>query len=399
MSTPILATKLYIPPPRPQVILRPSLIERLNQGLASRCKVILISAPAGFGKTTLVSEWIAGRERLEPKVRVAWLSLDEGDSDPARFLVYLVAALQTFAANVGQSMLGMLQSPQPPPTEAILTTLLNEIAAIPDDFILVLDDYHAIDAKLIDQALSFLLEHQPPQMRMVIATREDPHLPLAQLRVRGQLTELRVDDLRFVPSEATEFLNQVMGLKLLAQDIAALGKALVLMKRIGFDVIQDKEQTLTARAIRGLAQISGLEIYGIKDPDSPRFTYKGGVIVFGMKDRMADRVAKELAEHGIGVRYGCHCAHLLIKRLLNIHPLLAQFQGVMLTLFRQVSLPGVTRVSLGIENSVEDVDALIRVLGRIAQQPRTAVDRHTDVQQQIDEFVRAAAQNVYAQPM
>ena len=177
----------------------------------------LISAPAGFGKTTLVSEWVAGCERP-----VAWLSLDEGDNDPTRFLTYLIAALQTIAANIGKGVLGMLQSPQPPPTELILTTLLNEITTIPDSFILVLDDYHVIDSKPVDQALTFLLEHLPPQMHLVIATREDPHLPLARLRARGQLTELRAADLRFTPAEAAEFLNRMMGLNLSVEDIAAL---------------------------------------------------------------------------------------------------------------------------------------------------------------------------------
>ena len=159
--------------------------------------------------------------------------------------------------------------------------------------------------------------------------------------------------------------------------IAALGKALVLLQRIGLDVIQEEEQALTGRALRGLAQIPGLKIYGIKDPDSPRFAQKGGVIVFDLKGIMANRVAKELAERGgIGVRSGCHCAHLLIKHLLNIHPLLAQFQGLILTLFPRLTLPGVARVSLGIENSEEDVDTLIHVLGKIARQPRTRGDRH-----------------------
>ncbi|MEW5960081.1 MAG: LuxR family transcriptional regulator [Chloroflexota bacterium] len=215
MSTPILATKLYIPPPRSKVVLRSCLIERLNDGLHR--KLTLISAPAGFGKTTLVSEWVAGCERP-----AAWLSLDEGDNDPTRFLTYLVAALQTIAANIGEGVLGALQSPQPPPSESILTTLLNEITTVPDNFTFVLDDYHIIDAKPVDNALTFLLEHLPPQMHLVIATREDPHLPLARLRVRGQLTELRVADLRFTPSEAAEFLNQVMSLNLSAEDIATL---------------------------------------------------------------------------------------------------------------------------------------------------------------------------------
>jgi len=177
--------------------------------------------------------------------------------------------------------------------------------------------------------------------------------------------------------------------------IAALGKAFVLLQRIGLDLIQEEEQALTGRALRGLAQVPGLTVYGIKDPDSPRFAQKGGVIVFALKGLMANGVAKELAERGgIGVRYGCHCAHLLIKHLLNIHPLLELFQGLVVTLFPRVSLPGLTRVSLGIENSEEDIDTLIHVLGKIARQPRTGVD----IQQQMNDFVRAAAQRVYAQP-
>ncbi len=238
MSTPILATKLYVPLLRPKVVLRPRLIERLNEGLRQSHgfgrKLTLISASAGFGKTTLVSEWVAGCERGEPKVRVAWLSLDEGDNDPARFLTYLVAAVQTVAPRgsavdeIGAGVLAALQSPQPPPTESLLTTLLNEIAAIPENFILVLDDYHVIDARpvaastSVDAALTFLVEHLPPQMHLVIATREDPHLPLARYRARGQLTELRAADLRFTPAEAAEFLNQAMGLHLSVENIAAL---------------------------------------------------------------------------------------------------------------------------------------------------------------------------------
>ncbi len=149
--------------------------------------------------------------------------------------------------------------------------------------------------------------------------------------------------------------------------IAALGKALVLMQRIGMEAIMEEEQALTARALRGLAQIPGLKIYGIKDPESPRFARKGGVIVFNMKGMMAPRVAKELSQRGgIGVRYGCHCAHLLVKHLLHVGHGLERFQRVMLTLFPGISLPGLTRVSFGIENSEEDVDVLIRVLEKIA---------------------------------
>jgi selenocysteine lyase/cysteine desulfurase len=184
--------------------------------------------------------------------------------------------------------------------------------------------------------------------------------------------------------------------------IAALGKALVLLQRIGLDVIQEEEQTLTARALRGLAQIPGLEVFGVKDPDSPRFARKGGVIVFRLKGLMADGVARELAQRGgIGVRYGCHCAHLLIKHLLKIHPLLALFQGMIVRLFPQISLPGLTRVSLGLENSAEEIDALLDVLADIALRPPAGVDNPFAVtvtagQKQMDDFARAAARKVFA---
>jgi LuxR family maltose regulon positive regulatory protein len=218
MIAPLLATKLHIPLPRPSLVLRPRLIERLNEGLGR--KLTLISASAGFGKTTAASAWMAGCERPS-----AWLSLDEGDGDLTRFLTYLVAALQTIAPSMGAEVVGLLQSPQPPPADSILTALLNEIATtIPDHFVLVLDDYHLIDANPIDRAVTFLIEHMPLQMRLVIVTREDPNLPLARLRARGHLIELRALDLRFTLTEAAEFLNVVMGLDLSAADIAALEK-------------------------------------------------------------------------------------------------------------------------------------------------------------------------------
>jgi LuxR family maltose regulon positive regulatory protein len=230
METPLLQTKLYIPPIRPELVPRSRLIERLNDGLQR--KLTLVSAPAGFGKTTLVSDWLRHLD-----IPAAWFSLDEADNDPVRFLIYYVAALhtievqQTPASKIGEEVLGMLQSPQPPPTEAILTTLLNQIAALPVRIVLILDDYHLIEAQPIHDALNFLLEHLPPHtgpggqrqgMHLVIATREDPPLSLARLRARGELIELRAADLRFTSAETAEFLNQMMGLNLSAKDIAAL---------------------------------------------------------------------------------------------------------------------------------------------------------------------------------
>jgi LuxR family maltose regulon positive regulatory protein len=224
----LLTTKLHIPPTRSQLVSRLRLIKRLNDGLD--CKLTLISAPAGFGKTTLVSEWLddlrlAAANGGHIANRIAWLSLDEDDNNLARFLAYFTTALKRvpgMKSVIGDGALEMLQSPQPPPAETVLTSLLNEVAAIPDRIVLVLDDYHLIEVQPIHEALTYLLEHSPPQLHLVIATREDPLIPLARLRARCQLTELRAADLRFTPSEAAEFLNQVMGLGLTAEDIAAL---------------------------------------------------------------------------------------------------------------------------------------------------------------------------------
>jgi LuxR family maltose regulon positive regulatory protein len=219
MPAPLLATKLYIPPPRPKVVPRPRLIDRLSGGLSRTPSMMLISASAGFGKTTLVSEWVATLTRSG--VRVAWLSLDEGDNDPTRFLSYLVAALQTVSPRIGEATLGALQSSQPPATDVLLTALLNDITSL-GAVVLVLDDYHVIESPPIDEALTFFVDHLPPQFRLVIASREDPPFPLARLRARGQLTELRAADLRFTPDEAAAFLNEVMNLDLSASDIEAL---------------------------------------------------------------------------------------------------------------------------------------------------------------------------------
>jgi LuxR family maltose regulon positive regulatory protein len=214
-GNPLLETKLYIPKWRPGLVSRPRLIERLSLGIER--KLTLISAPAGFGKTTLLAEWLAASEP-----DAAWVSLDQSDNDPAFFWAYFITALQKIRFEVGERALSLLRSPQPPPIESVLTTLINEINVVEDGFALILDDYHVIDAQPIHSAITFLLDHLPPQMHLIIASRSDPPLPLARLRGRSELIELRAADLRFTFDEAAGFLNEVMDLNLSATDVAAL---------------------------------------------------------------------------------------------------------------------------------------------------------------------------------
>lgn len=211
----LLTTKLYLPPIRAHLVPRPRLTQRLNEGLSH--KLTLISAPAGFGKTTLLSEWIPHSEWC-----VTWVSLDEGDNDPTRFWSYFIAGLQRLNPELGKTALLLFQSPQPPPLESCLTTLLNEIATFPEPFVLVLDDYHVIENASLHEAITFLLDYLPPQLHLFITTRTDPPFSLSRLRGREQLTELRAGDLRFTPDEAMAFFNQVMGLDLSPDDVAAL---------------------------------------------------------------------------------------------------------------------------------------------------------------------------------
>ncbi|MFB9326417.1 LuxR C-terminal-related transcriptional regulator [Paenibacillus aurantiacus] len=214
MTTPILTAKLIIPPCRPHTVLRQRLIEKLQHGLHR--KLTLISAPAGYGKTTLIGEWIADCGRP-----AAWLSLEEGDDELTRFLTCVISSLQTLAEKIGEGALALLQSPEPPPMESILAALLQEAAAIAP-FLLVLDDYHAAKSKPVDEAVAFLLDHLPAQLHLVMITREDPLIPLPRLRVRDQLTEIRATDLRFTSAEVEGFLNGVLRLNLPANQIDAL---------------------------------------------------------------------------------------------------------------------------------------------------------------------------------
>ncbi|MGJ3246193.1 MAG: LuxR C-terminal-related transcriptional regulator [Elainellaceae cyanobacterium] len=211
---PLLETKLYLPQWFADRVSRPRLIDRIHP----QRKLTLISASAGFGKTTLLAEWVAA----VPTRPVAWVSLDPSDNDPAVFWTYLITALQKIQPDLGERSLSLLQSPQPPPIESVLMTLLNELTAVEAEFALILDDYHAIETHAIHDGIGFLLGHLPPHMHLIIASRVDPPLSLARLRSHGALTELRAIDLRFTPEEAAAFLNRVMGLEISVADVAAL---------------------------------------------------------------------------------------------------------------------------------------------------------------------------------
>lgn len=215
MIIPILSTKLHKPKPASNVVTRSQLFDVLDRGIDGKC--IVVSAPAGFGKTTVITSWLETVEHA-----VAWLSLEESDNELSRFLRYLIAALQSIEPHIGQQILPALQSEQDLPIENVMTILLNDLTNIEQKAILVLDDYHSIDTLEIDKALTFLVDHLPNNMTLVITTREDPQLPLAKYRVRAELTELRASDLRFTKAEMHTFLNQMMGLDLTENSITAL---------------------------------------------------------------------------------------------------------------------------------------------------------------------------------
>jgi LuxR family maltose regulon positive regulatory protein len=221
MFSDILETKLLMPRIRSHLVRRDRLIARLDAGM--HCWLTLLSAPAGYGKTTLLVDWLrAGISESEPPRAAAWLALDEGDNDPIQFVRLLVAALRPLVPEIDDAPLAMTQGPQPLPLRTVLAVLINELVASPREIILVLEDYHVIRQPAIHEAIAFLLEHLPPFLHLVIATREDPPFPLAKLRARGALCELRAADLRFTPDETTTFLREVMALPVTAAEAAVL---------------------------------------------------------------------------------------------------------------------------------------------------------------------------------
>jgi len=215
-AVPLLATKLYTPPPRPELVPRPRLLRRLDEGLQAGMRLVLVSAPAGYGKTTLVSNWLR-----ESHVDAAWLSLDEGDNDPIRFLQYLGAALQTIVPAL-QIVPPTIQGIQRLPPGIMINTVINDVAGYATPFVLVLDDFHSIHTPAILEMLASLLEHMPPQMHLILLSRTDPAVSLSRLRARGQLIDIRADQLQFTADETDVFLNGVMGLSLPTEDVAAL---------------------------------------------------------------------------------------------------------------------------------------------------------------------------------
>jgi LuxR family transcriptional regulator, maltose regulon positive regulatory protein len=244
---PLLVTKLAIPTPTPTLVARPRLTARLQGDgrlpAAEACRLALVSAPAGSGKSTVVSEWC----QEQAAGRVAWLSLDAGDNEPRRFLRYLCAALERVMPGVATPVWTLLHAPQPPASDEVLTLLLNGLAALEHPVTLVLDDYHEIEALSVHQIMAFLLEHLPPTLSLVLVSRSDPLLPLARLRARGQLVELRARDLRFTLAETRLFLNESMGLAVGAEAVERLSER-------------------TEGWIAGL-QLAALSLQGHGDPD------------------------------------------------------------------------------------------------------------------------------------
>lgn len=217
MAMPVLATKLFIPPPRSQALIRSRITRKLDEGLRAGARLSLISAPAGFGKTSVLSEWVASCRRSDPELRVAWLSLEQADNDPARFGSYLAAAtvlalgLQPIAENETAGSL-----------TATVSQLVNSVAQHDERFLLVLDDFQVIENPVIREAVELLVDHLPATAHLAIASRSDPLLPLARLRARGELTELRASDLRFTSDEAGAFLIRTSGQTLTDDEISSL---------------------------------------------------------------------------------------------------------------------------------------------------------------------------------
>jgi LuxR family maltose regulon positive regulatory protein len=281
MRTPVLATKLFAPTRRSQLVARPRLVEQLDTTLAANNRLTLVSAPAGFGKTTLLSDWLTHLESRSTQTRVGWLSLDEDDNDLPRLLSHLTAALRGAGLDVDPALLDAHQGMSP---SSALTAIVNDVARAVEEtpathWVLVLDDVHVIGASDVHEAMSFLLDHLPRRLHLLMATRSDPPLPLPLLRVRGELTEVRGADLRFTRREAVEFLNSVMGLQLSTDDVAAL-------------------EERTEGWIAGL-QLAALSLRGIQETDAvagfiEAFTGSNRFVIDYLADEVLARQSDEV---------------------------------------------------------------------------------------------------------
>lgn len=358
MPVPLLATKLYIPTLNRQLVPRPRLVARLQAGLD--CKLTLLSAPAGFGKTTLLCEWIA-----DCGLPVAWVSLDEGDNDLTRFLAYLIASLRTLDPEIGGNALAMLQSPKASPAEPVLVELVNDITSEPVNesdqrtreeingglrqMILVLDDFHSITATSIHEAIAFLLDHMPGNLHLIISGRADPALPLARLRGRGQLVELRQSDLRFRLEEVKEFLNQVMDLSLSEKDIDTLASRtegwIAGLQMAGLSMQGRQDASAFIQAFSGtnryILDYLVEEVLGLQSEATQNFLLRSAILermtgplceaVTGQKN--GQRILESLERDNLFIvsldderrwyRYHQLFADLLYKQLLQVHPELA----------------------------------------------------------------------------
>jgi LuxR family maltose regulon positive regulatory protein len=277
----VLGTKLHPPSPRRRLVQRARITDQLRAGAIEGARLVLVAAPAGFGKTTLLAQWLAAADRSQR--RVAWLALDPGDADLRLFLTHLVAAIQTVEPEVGVDALSLLEGGGPTPPDAVLVSLINDLDVLAGPTVVALDDYHVIDTGGVHEAVTFLLDNLPPQVTLAMTTRADPPLPLSRLRARGDLVEVRAADLRFTADEAEVFLNEVMGLQLESALVARL-EARTEGWAAGLQLA-----ALSARAHAGAADGSG-DVVGFVEAFSGSHRFIVDYLVEEVLDRQPDEV-------------------------------------------------------------------------------------------------------------
>jgi ATP/maltotriose-dependent transcriptional regulator MalT len=287
---PVLGTKLHLPSPRRRLVQRARLTDQLRADGGEVPRLVLVAAPAGFGKTTLLAQWLAAAE--PPQRRVAWLALDSGDADLRRFLTHLVAAIQTAEPEAGVDALALLEAGGTTPTDAVLVSLINDLDILAGPTVVALDDYHVIGGADVHEAVTFLLDNLPPQVTLAMTTRADPPLPLSRLRARGELVEVRAADLRFTTDEAEVFLNEVMGLQLEPALVAAL-EARTEGWAAGLQLA-----ALSARTHAGAADGSG-DVVGFVEAFSGSHRFVLDYLVEEVLDRQPDEVRAFLLDTSV----------------------------------------------------------------------------------------------------